>query len=69
MMMRPSPDPRSMTWSPFFTSAMRSMRSTISIGVCTYGTVPSSQPQDCVCAHAGGRGERGQMTKALSNIK
>src|SRR5687768_5611283 len=32
---------------------MRSMRSTISIGVCTYGTVPSSQPQVWVCPHAG----------------
>ena len=29
----------------FFTSAMRNIRSTISIGVCTYGTVPSSKPR------------------------
>ena len=32
---------------------MRSMRSTISIGVCTYGTVPSSQAQAGCCASAG----------------
>ena len=32
------------------TSAMRIIRSTISIGVCTYGTVPSSHAQAWGCA-------------------
>jgi len=51
MTMRPSPLPRSMTVSPSPTSAMRIMRSTISGGETTNGTVPSSQAQ--LCAPAG----------------
>src|SRR5258706_466744 len=41
---------------------MRSMRSTISIGVTTYGTVPSSQAQAWFCADAGNT----KATKAKS---
>src|SRR6185295_17068549 len=66
--MRPSPEPRSITRSPGFTSAMRSIRSTISIGVCTYGTVPSSQPQVCVWPHAE-RGASASSSKRLRKIK
>src|SRR6185295_2577236 len=67
--MRPSPEPRSITWSPFFTSAMRSIRSTISIGVFTYGTVPSSQAQDCGCACAGAARTRAQASNLAASMR
>ena len=53
--MRPSPEPRSISSSPGFGSASLSIRSTTSGGDCTYGTVPSSQAQDCACTNSGSK--------------
>ncbi len=68
MTMRPSPEPRSIRKSSLPTSAMRSMRSTISRGVTTKGTVPSSQAQAWANA-AGAAQARSKERRILKKVK